>query len=55
MSQQTVISELPTPFTVPVIPMAGMILVSVVMGVFGAWLPTRSLLGKSPAEIIRES
>jgi putative ABC transport system permease protein len=55
VSQQTVISELPTPFTVPVIPVVGMILVSVAMGIFGAWLPTRSLLKKSPAEIIRES
>jgi len=55
VSQQTVISELPTPFTVPVIPIIGMILIAVAMGIFGAWLPTRSLLKKSPAEIIRES
>ena len=55
VSQQTAVSELPTPFTVPIIPVLGMVLISVGMGIFGAWLPTRSLLKKSPAEIIRES
>lgn len=55
VSQQTVISELPTPFSAPLLPMAGMIAISILMGIFGAWLPTRSLLKKSPAEIIRES
>ncbi|MHC5036938.1 MAG: FtsX-like permease family protein [Planctomycetota bacterium] len=54
ISQQTVISELPTPFTVPLIPILGMILISIAMGLFGAWLPTRRLVKKSPAEIIRE-
>jgi ABC-type antimicrobial peptide transport system permease subunit len=32
----------------------GMIFISIAMGLFGAWLPTRRLLKKSPAEIIRE-
>jgi len=53
ISQQTVISELPTPFSVPLIPVLGMFAISLVMGVFGAWLPTRRLLKKTPAEIIR--
>jgi ABC-type antimicrobial peptide transport system permease subunit len=32
-----------------------MVVVSVLMGLVGAWLPTRSLLRKTPAEILRES
>jgi cell division protein FtsX len=54
ISQQAAISELPTPFTVPIIPVLGMVVISIAMGLFGAWLPTRRLLKKSPAEIIRE-
>jgi ABC-type antimicrobial peptide transport system permease subunit len=55
VEQQTAIAELPTTFTAPVLPIAGMVVVSVLMGLVGAWLPTRSLLRKSPAEILRES
>ncbi|MHC4600461.1 MAG: FtsX-like permease family protein, partial [Planctomycetota bacterium] len=38
VSQQAAISELPTPFTVPWIPVIGMIFISIAMGLFGAWL-----------------
>jgi putative ABC transport system permease protein len=55
VEQQTAIAELPTSFSVPVLPIAGMVAVSVLMGLLGAWLPTRSLLRKTPAEILRES
>jgi putative ABC transport system permease protein len=51
--QGAMLAEIPVVFTVPYIPFIATFLVSVAAGTIAAYLPTRRLLRKSAAEILR--
>ncbi len=55
MLQAAVLIEMPVVFTVPWFTFAATLFVSIVAGVFAARLPTRRILRRAPAEILRQT
>lgn len=52
ISVQELVSEIPTPFAVPVLPTIGLIALSVGVGVLAAWLPLRGIVRRPVAQIL---
>jgi len=52
VSVQELASEIPTPFTVPILPTLGLIALSIGVGVLAAWLPLRGIVRQPVAAIL---